>query len=230
VTKERQTQIQIALAEEITNTSPKLLTPKMILTDENRNVSLDLEKETTTYFAYAKGKVIGASEQLSEAVMIANEEKGVVVDDDQHYFWKRGHATSRLALKSALENTTGNTTALAQCIAALLETKEVHISVDALLEEGKTTKEILESALKEETVIDLKGVTLEEVEYYISEGIPVIGMCKDGKALLIVGYDSTSVTVYDPELNTTRSGKTEDIQAEFDEAGNLFLTAIPIKN
>lgn len=224
VTEERQTQVQIELPEAVSEKSPKLLTPKNVLFENEREVDLNREKKSGTYYAYAKGRVVAASESLAEVLHAANEEKGVVVNDDQEYVWKRARANAVQPFKTTLTNTEGNSNDVARCMAVLLETKGVHIGVDALLNENKTPAEILQSALPNEEVIDLAGCSLDEVLYYVSEKTPVIAMDSLEGPVVVTGYDTVNITVYEPAGNSVTTGKISDWTESFAGAGNMFIT------
>lgn len=224
VTEERQTQIQIKLPEEVPEKSPKLLTPKNVLFDGEREVDLNREKKSDVYYAYAKGRVVAASESLPEVVRAANEEKGIVVDSNQEYVWKRARANAVQAFKTTLTNTEGNSSETARCMALLLETEGVHISVDALLNDNKTPAEILQSALPNEEIIDLAGCSLDEVLYYVSEKKPVIAMDSAEGPVVITGYDTVNITVYQPGSNSVKTEKISDWAESFAAAGNMFIT------
>lgn len=51
-------------------------------------------------------------------------------------------------------------------------------------------------------VLDLTGCNIEEVLYYVSCGSPVFSMTGSTDAVLIIGYDSNSVVIFDPALGT----------------------------
>ena len=51
----------------------------------------------------------------------------------------------------------------------------------------------------EADVLDLSGVALSDVLYYISGGYPVMAMTGQGSAVIITGYDSKNTILYDPK-------------------------------
>lgn len=49
-------------------------------------------------------------------------------------------------------------------------------------------------------VIDATGCTLNQVLYFIDKGIPAAAYREDGSYVLLSGYDTYNVTIYDPAV------------------------------
>ena len=83
--------------------------------------------------------------------------------------------------------------------------------------------EILGSKL--EYVYDLKGCTTEQVEFFISEGHPVIAKTGNDTYVLVYGYNSRQVNVVD----FIQGNKTTYTISEFDKLisnnGNIIIAA-----
>ena len=73
------------------------------------------------------------------------------------------------------------------------------------------------------TVLDLTGCNLEEVLYYVNKGTPVFAMTSGTDAVLIVGYDVNSVTVFDPAAGSNKRMTLEEATDLFKQSGNVFL-------
>ena len=84
--------------------------------------------------------------------------------------------------------------------------------------------EILKNTLRDAKVFDLSGCTIDEVLYYISNGAPVFAMTDADDAALIVGYDSTHISIYDPNKNATYRKSIADADEMFANTGSIFLT------
>lgn len=107
---------------------------------------------------------------------------------------------------------------------AMLEKEGINISVNALIEGGETPKSILNNTMKDMQVLDLTGCNIEEVLYYVSCGSPVFSMTGSTDAVLIIGYDSNSVVIFDPALGTTYRKTLTEADEMFTAAGNVFFT------
>ena len=74
------------------------------------------------------------------------------------------------------------------------------------------------------TVVDLTGITLDEMLYYVYKGRPVIALRPDGNAVVVYAYDTTSVSVYDPVRASTYKYSLRDAALSFESAGNMYLS------
>lgn len=221
----KQTQIQLVLKKAVDEKAPKLLTPKDIILEEAREVRFEKEALQSEYYVYAQGKVLLSTDDIAEAVLTANEAMGVVIDKEQRYVWKRSRKTIQTAFRGLLvgeEDKRSNS--ITQSINAMLEREGINISVSALIEQGETPKEILKNTLRDARVFDLTGCSIDEVLYYISNGAPVFAMTDADDAALIVGYDASHVTIYDPVKNTTYRKNITDADEMFANAGSIFFT------
>lgn len=224
VTEEKQTQIQLSLSDNVSEKSAKLLTPKQIVVEEERVLTIDETQEMERYYVYAKGKVLLTTDSVTEAIMLANEQMGVVIGDEQQYIWKRAKKTSQSAFSDIFVGEEDvNAGSVVQCINAMLEKEGINISVSALINEGATPKEVLKNTMKDATVFDLSGCSVDEVLYYINKGTPVFAMTGSDSAVLIVGYDSNNIYVYDPQSQATSKVGLNDADTLFSNAGNVFF-------
>ncbi|MGN0351367.1 MAG: hypothetical protein ACI4ES_06900 [Roseburia sp.] len=225
VTEEKQTQVQLSLADEVSEKSAKLLTPKQIIVEEERVLAVEDQEEKDRYYVYAKGKVLLTTDSVTEAITLANEQMGVVIGDEQQYIWKRAKKTTQSAFSDIFvgEEDTGANSVI-QCINAMLEKEGINISVSALIHEGATPKEVLKNTMKDATVFDLSGCNVEEVLYYVNRGTPVFAMTGSDTAVLIVGYDANNISVFYPESQTISKVGLNDANEIFTNAGNVFFT------
>jgi len=221
---EKQAQIQLVLKKAVAET-PKLLTPKETILEEEREVIFEKSTLQSEYYVYAQGKILLSTDNIADAVLVANEAMGVVIDKEQQYVWKRSRKTSQTAFRGMLVGEEDKAAgSIAKSINAMLEREGINISVSALLEQDDTPEEILKNALRDATVFDLSGCAIDEVLYYISNGAPVFAMTDSDEAALIVGYDSTHVSIYDPNKNATYRKSIADADEMFANAGSIFLT------
>lgn len=222
---EKQTQTVLTLQDMTNKKNPKLLTPKETILEETREVALEERESPGRYYVYVKGNVVLTTESVSEAIITANEKMGVVIGDNQQYVWKRSRKTVQTPFSdiSTIE-ADGSMGSIALCINALLEREGIHIAVGELLSQGQTPKQILTDTLKDAVVLDLTGCTVDEILYYVSNGSPVFAMTGSRDAVLVIGYDSSSVTLYDPAALDFYKKTIAEADALFFEAGSVFFT------
>ncbi len=223
ITEVKETEVQLSLADIVSENAPKILTPKEVVLEEDKEIALNSSEEEKRYYAYARGDVLAATDDLTEAIAIANDEMGVVIGEKQQYVWKR----ARKSIQNAMEVTVGEEdragNSIAQCISAMLGRENVHIGVNNLITQGKTPKEILADSLQNAKALDLMGCGLEEVLYYINLGTPVFAMRSDTEAVLLTGYDAHNIIVYNPVTDTKEKIGMNDATEMFTNAGNVFL-------
>lgn len=222
---QKQAQIQLVLKKAIEKNTPKLLTAKETILDETREVRFDQSALQSEYYVYAQGKVLLSCDNIADAVHVANDAMGVVIDKKQQYVWKRSRKTAQTAFKGMLVGDEDkNAGSIAQSINVMLEREGINISVSALIAQGETPYEILKNALKEAKILDLTGCTIDEILYYISNGVPVFAMTDANHAVLLIGYDAGYVSIYDAVKGVTYRKSIADADELFAGAGSIFLT------
>lgn len=221
----KKTQVRITLAGPVSGKRPKLLSPKETIPEENRTMALKDDGAAKRYYVYVKGDVVLATDQVTEAVIAANENMGVVLGEDLGYVWKRSRKVAQRAFTDIMvgEEDAG-AGSIAQCINAMLEKEGININVGALIAGGETPKSILNNTMKDANVLDLTGCSVDEILYYVSCGSPVFAMTGSSDAVLVVGYDNSNVMIYDPVQKTTYRRTMSDAAELFSNAGNVFFT------
>lgn len=228
---EKETEVWLGLVEPVNKKSPKLLTPKGTILEEERIISLKEENDMERYYVYVKGDVILTTDSVSEAVKAANDKMGVVIGSNQQYVWKRARKTTQNAFSDIkVGEEDSNMGSIAQCINAMLEKEGINISVNALIAQGETPKEILNNTMKDAVVLDLTGCSIDEILYYVSNGSPVFAMTGADDAVLIIGYDANTISVFDPALGMTYRKNKEEADQLFEEAGDIFFTYLKTDN
>ena len=224
-TDEKETQVLITLQDEAKKKTPKILTPKETILEQKREVSLKEEQDNNRYYVYVKGEVVLTTDSVSDAIIAANSQMGVVIGENQQYVWKRSRKTAQAAFNDIVvgEEDRG-AGSIAQCVNAILEKEGINISVSALISQGETPKQILLNTLKDAVVLDLTSCTVDEILYYVSNGYPVFAMTGSNDAVLVVGYDANNVVLYDPAMGQTYKRTIADADEMFFNAGNIFFT------
>ncbi len=225
VTDVKETQYQLALKSTIDESKTKLITSKYIIQEEPSLVELVSEDDDERFYVYVKGDVLLATDSISEAIVLANENMGIVVDGSQNYIWMRARKTSQQAFTGLTPNDAdADAGSIVKCISAMLMRKGEGVSVKSLVENGMTPKEVLENTLKDCVVLDLTGCSVEEIIFYVSNGSPVFAMTGTDSAVLVVGYTSSTISYYDPDTGQTSVKSWEQAAEWFENAGNIFFT------
>lgn len=224
VTDLKQTQVAINMKEIKKENAVLKIYPKHILLEEPRIVNLDVETEGL-FYAYARGEVLLATKDAGEAVRCANENYGVVVNADLKYVFKRARSTMQTSLTNLVVNDADvNASSMVKAVSIVLMREGVGIAVSDLISSGQTPMQIMQSTLKEYSVLELKNCSIDEVLFFIDQGTPVVARTGPDKAVLLTGYTSNFVNYYDPATRQEKAISYEDI-GDFLAAGNNYFIA-----
>ena len=204
----------------------KILTPKEVVFEGGREITLTPESEIERYYVYGPEGVEAIYSAPGKAVMLAYEIGGVVTNDSGECIWLKGNRVTRnqiMAIKG--EAATEERSSLAVCLDTMLKLEGIIRNSDYLLGQGQTVIEILEENLPDAQVLDLGGCTLDAVLYYVNQDIPVLALLDNGEAVLVTGFNEFNVVVMEPSGKETLYKKgMNDSTAWFAENGNHFIT------
>lgn len=199
----------------------------LVLADASRNISVSSATASTQYYVYVGNKVALASDDLLAAVTCADEEMGIVLDNTPKYIWKRGRKSYQNPITGiAVGSSDSDASGSARALSAMLVQAGENVQVHTLLESGETPISILRKTLKDYDILDLTGATLEQVLYYVSQGVPVYAYTGEDSAVLIVGYDASSITYFDPITSSNSKMGLTEASEYFDSFGNVFVSYI----
>lgn len=226
VTDLKQTQVAINMKEIKKDTAVQLINPKHILLEQPRIVTLDVETDGY-FYAYARGKVLLATKDAGEAVRCANENYGVVVDANLKYIFKRARNTTQTAFTNLSANEADtNASSLVKAVSIMLTREGVGVSVSDLIAAGQEPVQIMQSTLKDSTVLELKNCTIDELLYFIDQGTPVLARTGADQAILLTGYSANNVYYYDPSSRQNKTISYEGVEDLFYAGGNYFIAYV----
>lgn len=199
----------------------------LVLADASRNVSVASATVSTQYYVYVGSTVSLATDDLISAISTADENMGIVLDNTPKYIWKRGKKSYQNSITGiAVGSSDSEASGSARALSAMLVQAGENVQVHTLLESGETPISILSKTLKDYDILDLSGASLSQVLYYVSQGIPVYAYTGEDTAILIVGYDASSITYFDPMTSEySKMGMTEATEY-FETFGNVFVSYI----
>lgn len=198
VTERKQTEMLLLLGNSVVPKTPKVVRSRMIVHEDERNVEIPgKEHSEELYYVYAKGKLDSVYENANTAIVRADSQFGVVVDQNQSYVWERGNKQNIAEIPL---------TQIPQCIL-----------------NGTMNLEELEAQLPDKNVLDLSGCTMDQILYFISEGNPVLADTTEGIRVLTAYDQWGNVRFYEPGAEETYLLSDEDSLALFEESGNVFV-------
>lgn len=219
--------IQIAVKKDIDAKALQVLTPKEVLFEGGRQLVLDKDNATAKYYVYAEDGVAGIFRSPAQAVSLADELAGVVLNDTGDYVWIRGNrATRNQIMAIGKADVTEEKNSLAVCLDTMLAYEGVIRNSEYLLQRGENVYSILQENLEDAQILDLQGCSLDAVLYYVNRDIPVLASLNDGNAVLLVGFNQYSVVIMNPSDGTLEKHSISDTAKWFEANGNSFITYI----
>ncbi|MFA9464750.1 MAG: hypothetical protein ACERKN_10730 [Velocimicrobium sp.] len=202
---------------------PKVKTTLNAILSEDTTLHLPQEKIINEkYYVYAFGGIEGAFSEASDAIILADEQMGIVVNWENRLVFERSGKFNRKTIGQIKETMTGDgVDSVGACLYMVLQHNQISAKANEL-SRGKTSiYDTLEKSL--EDPINLTGCTLDEVLYMVSNGSLVIAMKNDNNAIVITGYDESSVSYFDPMAGSTTIGLSK-AKTMFENAGNIYIS------
>lgn len=224
VTDVKQTQVAINMKAVSSTSNAKNITSKHVLVEEENQMDLAIDSSEASYYVYLKGDVLLATTNVSDAILCANQNYGVVVDKNLRYIYQRARSTSKTALKNIQVNEADtDASSLAKCVSAMLEYEGTGLSVNELINAGRTPYYILNTTLKDAMVLELTECGVDELLYYIDLGNPVLAKVGENDAILLTGYSSSRIYYYNPKNGKTLNVEYEEMEDMLYNGGNYFI-------
>lgn len=204
----------------------KQLTAQMTINSHDTAVDLKFDDNTVHFYVYAKGDVIFASDNISDAIKQANDSMGVVIDSNQQYVWMRARKNAVNAFANiACNEIDKDADSVVKSVSAMLTYNDVTVSVSELIGAGSSAVDVLKNNLPDKEILDLQGVSSEDIIFYISQGNPVFAMTGNTSAVLVTGYSSNgALYIYNLDNGATTSMSYEDADRMFYNGGLHFIT------
>lgn len=204
---------------------PSIAATKYVMVTENTTLHINnsIENMAVKYYVYAYGGITAALDSAGEAIQLADEQMGVVMDSKSHLVWERGGKFNSKTLSNINKTMTSNgVSSIKACVHMLLQAAQVTTTTSQL--RGQSAMDMLRKHL--DTPVNLTGCTVDEVLYFVSNEKPVIAMKNGTQAVLITAYDTGSVTWLDPSTGTSTKMSLSNAENYFEAAGYIFISYI----
>lgn len=221
--------VQIAAKSNIATRSLKFMTPKEVMYEGGHEVNLEYpESMHENYYVYGSGGILGVYAKESEAVNIAEQESGTVLNGYGDYVWiKANRNVSNQIMKITATMQDENNSSLAVCLDTMLLAEGISRNSQYLLDQGATALSVLQDNMPEDCeILDLSGCSLDAVLYYVNRDIPVMAILNDRSAVLIIGFNELNTVIMDPTTGTIYKKGINDSTDWFNSNGNQFITYI----
>lgn len=223
---------QIALKSKMDVETMMQLTPKEVLFEGGRSITLtEPEDGLRRYYVYGKNGVEGIFTNEGNAVGLAYEVAGVVVNEEGTCIWLKGNrSTKNQIMAISGEAETEENSSLAVCLDTMLALEGIVRNSQYMLDKGESVLSILENGLEDYEILDLSGAPLDAVLHYVNQDIPVLAMLQDGSAVLVIGFNEQNTVVMNPEKGTVYKVGMKDSTEWFEQNGNCFITYVRREN
>ncbi|MDO4268804.1 MAG: hypothetical protein Q4C73_10055 [Eubacteriales bacterium] len=177
--------------------------PKNVSCEQSDELDLksNYEVQGMEFYAWGGGRLLTVTMNFTEALQAAYDSMGFVTDSFHRILWDR---VNRGGLR------------------ALQRPEALFAPVQRHLEEFAGSRMYGDGY----AVLDARGCSMQQMLYFIDQGIPVMAYTGQGEYLLLCGYDQYNVTVYNPRSGETWKMGLNDSTEYFKNAGNDFICAI----
>ncbi len=200
----------------VTSTKCVMITENTTLHFTEKSISDDIK-----YYIYARGCITQAASDAAQAILLADEQMGVVMDSRSHIVWERGGKFLSKKL-SGVSYPSGSDSSIQQATQMLLQAAQVTAEAKDL--KGKSILSMLKPYLDQP--VNLTGCTVDEILYFVSGEKPVIGMIDNDHAVLITEYTSSTVTWMDPVTHHAKTVSLAAAERIFKNAGYRFVSYV----
>ncbi len=219
--------VQIAIRSSMSGSKMKVLTPKQVMYEGQREISLtDGEKARTGYYIYDLKGLSSICYSPVEAIKNAEEEGSRILAGDGRCIWEKGSRSSSFQMEGITETSAYQGSSVAGCLEAMLKIEGISLNCDKLISNGESVTSILERSLTDADIMNLTGISLESALYFAGKSRPVLALLNDGNAVLIVGYNEKNTILYNPATGKISKMGINDSTEFFEANGNRFVSYI----
>ncbi len=205
---------------------PKVQGTVNTVIEEDPTVRLPISTEQQIcYYPYVSGEIEAAYDNAADAISVARDHVGVVLNNNQQIVWERGVKSAAYTI-DAFQNMTWSATqdkTVETCIQLMLAHQKVDTAISQLSVKQSSAYDVLKQ-YSNSTPLRLTGISLEDAMYYVSKGRPVLAMTGISDAVLIYGYDAFNIVVINPKNSKAIKVGIQDSAQMFEDAGNVFIS------
>ncbi len=181
----------------------RTFSPDRIAVEDSTDIILepDYTLNSVEFFAYGRGKYLGRYVNFADAANAAYDSMGFVCLGRDETIWERAN-------KPNSHNIRDYTGAI----------RRLERNTDDF-ENGKLAED-------ESLMLDLSGASLNQVLFFVGNDMPVLAYTGVGEGVYLVGYDRTSLRVYNPDTGLTSTWELDAAEDYFERQGNDFIVCV----
>ena len=209
---------------------PKLMITRKEVNEEDTTVKIAFDHINTKFYAYGQGKYMTDYLSLNEAVRVAYENAGVVLDSNGVILWRKIAVKDyhTVANKIKIYNVADVNETLAACIYMMGIYEGKNPAYSAMIEDinsGKPVEDILLEYVGRQGT-DITGCDFENGLYYLCKDAPVITRFADGTYVLVTSYNGQKVRYINPLEEDDIVEEREEFEEKIHDSGNVFISYV----
>ena len=219
----RLNQLYLAFPDDVyIQTRPNYLSTNVEEEDEIKIKFAVNDNKYRDAFVYTGGKLSGIYSNLKEAIKVAKQGGGVVVNYHQMYLWEKGVAQnygkgSNIPMIKAKNK---DETDIA-CILMMARSEGIKISYDKIKKMSGSTYDKLFKVFNKRAV-NYSDCSMDDLVYAISKGRSFMAQRKNGTYVLVMSYNQTDLRYYDPTNGKSVKANRKKLESEFKQAGSVY--------
>ena len=192
------------------------------ISDDTKIKFAENDNKYNDAYVYTGGKLSGIYSNMKDAIKVAEQGGGVVVNYHQMYLWEKGIAqnygkSSNIPLIKA-ENK--NETDIA-CILMMAKAEGIDISYNKIKKMSGSTYDKLYKVF-DRRAVNYSGCKIDDIVYVISKGRSFMAERKDGTFVVVMSYNQTDLRYYDPLSGKSVKTNRKKLESEFKQAGSVY--------
>ena len=220
--------VQLQVTNTIDERTLQILTPKEVVFEGNRNLSIESGEDLgECYYVYGGQGVSGIYISPGRAISEAWMQAGIVLNEKGEKIWYRGNTVAKNQIMAITEpEQTSTEDSLRVCLNTVLRLEGFGKDVSEEIELGKTGYEILRDNLTNARVLNLEGCEPEAMLYYLNKDVPVLAFVENNEAVLLTGFNEYNFVIFRPATGKLYKLGKNDTAKWMQDNGNCFIAYI----
>ena len=206
---------------------PDLVLTRVMASVNDMLIPLERSHEAQIqYYVYAEGKEQEIYDNLTEAILSADELRGSVISSEEKTLWECGF--DDYAMVAGMDQVTKAKSAkqsLAACLEMIAKVNGRQVSASEIDTSGQKPLKLVEE-YSGHTAYNITGCSLDEVLYYISKGYPILSKINSKRYVIIMSYNSSKIRYLDPVTGESTAVDRVSFTNTINKAGNVFYTYV----
>lgn len=209
---------------------PKLMITRQAVNEQDTTVKVVFDHTNKKFYAYGQGKYVTDYLSLNEAVRIAFQNAGVVLDENGVIVWRKIAVKDyhTVADKVKLYTVDGIEDTLSACIYMMGMYEEKNPDMTMMkqdLTDGMPIEEVILKYTGRQGT-DITGCDFENGLYYLCKDAPVMTRFADGTYVLVTSYNGERIRYINPLEREDIVESRHEFEKKVEDSGNVFISYV----